>query len=68
MPDLLGGWVLGTILLLLGLVWGDEAERFAVFHPLGGVVVVLVSVAMVRLYPVPDKVGWERTRENGISQ
>jgi len=62
MPDLVGGWILGTILLVLGLAWGDEAERFAVFHPLGGVVVVLVSAAMVRLYPVPDKVGVERTR------
>ena len=57
MPDLLGGWILGSILLALGLAWGGEVERFAVCHPRGGGVLVLVSMAMVLLYPVPNKVG-----------
>jgi len=65
MPDLLAGWVLGTALLMFGLAWGDEAEKFAISHPLGGMVVVLVSVAMVSLYPVPDKVGRRRKGEGG---
>jgi hypothetical protein len=68
MPDLVAGWVLGTALLAFGLVWGDEAEKFAIFHPLGGLVVVLVSVAMVCLYPVPDKVGRGGGREKEVEE
>lgn len=56
-PDLVAGWALGTVLLAFGIQWGDTAEAFAMHHPLGGVVVVLATVGMVWVYPVPDKVG-----------
>ena len=34
---------------------GDATERFAVQHPWGGAVICLVSLAMVLIYPKPDK-------------